>query len=65
VATGGLILACAAGLHRVLADGQGALWAPRLVAVIGGGLADTSALMFGTRSYQAFAPIWSTSPAAS
>ena len=25
-------------------------------------LADTSALMFGKRSYQAFAPIWSTSP---
>ena len=25
-------------------------------------LADTSALMFGRRSYEAFAPIWSTSP---
>jgi hypothetical protein len=38
VATGGLMLACAAGLRRVLAEGPGARWAPRLVAVIGGGL---------------------------
>ena len=37
-ATGGLVLACAAGLRRVLADGPGARWAPRLVAVVGGGL---------------------------
>jgi len=38
VATGGLMLACAAGLRGVLAEGPGARWAPRLVAVIGGGL---------------------------
>jgi hypothetical protein len=38
VATGGLMLACGAGLRRVLADGPGARWAPRLMAVIGGGL---------------------------
>lgn len=37
-ATGGLMLACAAGLRRVLADGPGARWAPRLMAVVGGGL---------------------------
>ena len=37
-AAGGLVLACAAGLRRVLADGPGARWAPRLAAVIGGGL---------------------------
>lgn len=35
---GALMLACAAGLRRVLDDGPGARWAPRLVAVIGGGL---------------------------
>ena len=38
VATGGLVLACAAGLRRVLPGGPGACWAPRLVAVIGAGL---------------------------
>ena len=37
-ATGGLMLACAAGLRRVLAHGPGARWAPRLVAAIGVGL---------------------------
>jgi hypothetical protein len=36
VATGGLMLACAAGLRRVVTDGRGARWAPRLVVVIGG-----------------------------
>lgn len=36
---GVLMLACATGLRRVLDDGPGARWAPRLVAVIGGGLA--------------------------
>nr|WP_276612031.1 DUF998 domain-containing protein [Kineococcus vitellinus] len=35
-AAGGLVLVCAAGLHRVLTDGPGARWAPRLVAVTGG-----------------------------
>lgn len=38
VATGGLVLACSAGLRRVLADGPGARWAPRLTATIGAGL---------------------------
>lgn len=38
VATGGLMLVCAAGLRRVLTDGPSARWAPRLVAFIGGGL---------------------------
>lgn len=38
VATGGLMLACAAGLRRALVDGPGARWAPRLVAAIGVGL---------------------------
>ncbi len=38
VATGGLMLACSAGLRRVLAGGPGARWAPRLVAAIGTGL---------------------------
>lgn len=38
VATGSLMLGCAAGLRRALADGPGARWAPRLAAVIGGGL---------------------------
>ena len=37
-ATGGLMLACAAGLRRTLTDGPGARWAPRLVAAIGVGL---------------------------
>ena len=39
VATGGLMLACAAGLRRVLVAGPGARWAPRLAAAIGAGLA--------------------------
>jgi hypothetical protein len=38
VATGGLVLACAVGLRRVLTDGPGARWIPRLVAAIVGGL---------------------------
>ena len=36
--TGGLMLVCAAGLRRVLSDGPGARWAPRLVGAIGAGL---------------------------
>lgn len=36
--TGGLLLTCAAGLRRALADGPGARWAPRLTAAIGVGL---------------------------
>jgi hypothetical protein len=36
--TGGLVLACSAGLRRVLDDGPGVPWAPRLVAAIGVGL---------------------------
>ena len=36
--TGGLILGCAVGLRRTLADGPGARWAPRLVAAVGAGL---------------------------
>lgn len=36
--TGGLILACAAGMQRTLRDGPGARWAPRLTAAIGAGL---------------------------
>lgn len=37
-ATGGLVLACAAGLRRVLVAGPAARVVPRLVAVVGGGL---------------------------
>ena len=36
--SGGLMLACAAGLRRTLRDGPGARWAPRLTAAIGAGL---------------------------
>jgi hypothetical protein len=36
--SGGLMLACAAGLRRTLLDGPGARWAPRLTAAIGAGL---------------------------
>ena len=36
--SGGLMLACAAGLRRTLQDGPGARWAPRLTAAIGAGL---------------------------
>ena len=38
VVSGGLMLACAAGLRRTLRDGPGARWAPRLIAAIGAGL---------------------------
>jgi hypothetical protein len=36
--SGGLMLACAAGLRRALSHGPGARWAPRLVGAIGAGL---------------------------
>jgi hypothetical protein len=36
--SGGLMLACSAGLRRVLASGPGGRWAPRLMAAIGVGL---------------------------
>ena len=36
--SGGLMLACAAGLRRILTDGPGARWVPRLVATIGASL---------------------------
>lgn len=39
VTTGGLLLACAAGLRRTLSGGPGARWVPRLVAAMGVGLA--------------------------
>src|SRR5829696_6082658 len=36
--SGGLMLACAAGLRRTLGDGRGGRWAPRLTAAMGAGL---------------------------
>jgi hypothetical protein len=35
---GGLFLACAVGMRRVLRNGRGATWGPRLVGVLGVGL---------------------------
>ncbi len=36
--TGALVLACAVGIRRVLVDGRGSTWGPRLVAGYGAGL---------------------------
>ncbi|MBB2922139.1 DUF998 domain-containing protein [Cellulomonas cellasea] len=38
VVTGTLVIAFAAGLHRALGPGRGAVWAPRLVGVHGAGM---------------------------
>ena len=38
IVTGGLYVACAVGLRRVLRHGRGAIWGPRLVGALGAGL---------------------------
>src|SRR5918995_2732552 len=38
VVTGGLFLACAAGMGRALGPGRGGTWGPRLVGALGAGL---------------------------
>jgi len=38
IVTGGLYVACAAGMRRVLRHGRGATWGPRLVGALGVGL---------------------------
>jgi hypothetical protein len=38
IVTGGLYVACAVGLRRVLRQGRGATWGPRLVGALGVGL---------------------------